>query len=385
MRKLNLKTNFINNNQSGQALVCGLLFLLISMFCGIYFLFFSEIFIRKYSNLEKEREYVLRQAANIANEINQLSINNQTIIASLGAAENAFSEAVEISLYIGFTQPYWETYKNLNNNISEITNQKFNEDVLSYSSKLDVKRIYNSLKNQSARGLFLAKSLSEKNKAIVEALPKEISKYFVRASNSDVFCFALETQKKYYQYPGFHHLPILEKLYHFYLEKKSCKIFQTQGLFGTLIPQMPLISSSESDDILSFSLFDNLLKNVEYGIWFVPISNAELFLSALFFELEKEIEVNSKFTVVYNYLSKIKYFSFLDLNKNEQLSTSYKKIRSRITHPNFICSYKRNKFGDFLNEFDFQKIRSCSLNSGQFIKSFFYPKWTPIISSEKDN
>lgn len=241
----------INECQRGQAFVSGIIFLLFTLLFSIYFLFMAEAYFRNYSNIEKARESILRKSSQVANLINQISINNQNIIASLGIAENAFAEAAEIGLYIGFSQPYWESYGILNQKvlIKDLTSP-LKEHTLSFSSRSTLKILYSSLQNQSARGLFLAKSLSEKNRKIIAKLPPKIAKNFIRSSNSDVFCFALETQKKYYQKPGFHHFPILENLYHFYLEKEGCKIKQTRGLFGVLNFTLPLLSSSEANDIL---------------------------------------------------------------------------------------------------------------------------------------
>lgn len=376
-------------NQSGQALVSGIVFLLFALLFSVYFLFMSESYIRNALNIEKARENTLKNSAHVANVINQISLNNQNIIAALAIAENAFVESAEIGLYVGFAQPYWETYglkqKTSTNTYLPATRAHFflKEEHLSNSSKETLEKLYSAFRNQSARGLFIAKSLSEKNKNLIAGLPPEISKNFMRSSNSDAFCFALETQKKYYQKPGFHDILILESLYHFYLEKEGCKIKQQGGIFGFLNLSLPLQTSSESDHILSYKDFDLILKNSQYGIWYVVPENSQNFLSSLKFQSENSVQENKKLTIISNFLAKIPYFQELNLNKKALLSGFSKKINSRITHPYFICSKDSKWNGDFLTENDFQNKANCSLSKGQFIKSFFYPKWTPLISSEE--
>lgn len=112
--------------------------------------------------------------------------------------------------------------------------------------------------------------------------------------------------------------------------------------------------------------------------------HAQFFLSSLLFQSRNFVEENNKFTVIAKYLVKIPYFHKLNFNEKTLFSRFSKKISSRITHPYFICSSKNNWSGDFLNENDFQNRTACPLSKGQFIKSFFYPKWTSIISSEEE-
>lgn len=110
-------------------------------------------------------------------------------------------------MYVGFSQPYWETYGVLNQKIPGSTAIIVSEKSLSESSKKNINFLYNSFQLKTGRSLFIAKSLSEKNKIIIRSLPKKIAKYFVRASNADTFCFALETQK-ILQISGFHNFPV---------------------------------------------------------------------------------------------------------------------------------------------------------------------------------
>jgi hypothetical protein len=131
--------------------------------------------------------------------------------------------------------------------------------------------------------------------------------------------------------------------------------------------------------------FDNILKNVSYGIWYVEPKNAHNFLDSLYFESQNMVSENKKFIVISNAISKIPYFSKLNINKKIYLSGFSKKIKSRITHSNFVCSNHSNWNGDFLTESDFKNANSCTFSKGQFIKSFFFPKWTPVISFEENN
>ncbi len=368
-----------NRDQEGQALVSGLILLVFTLFFSIYFLFMSETYSRNYSNIQKAREHALRESSKIANLINQITINNQLIIQSISVAENAYAEAAEIGLYIGFNQPYWESYGLLNQ-----INSSLNHFLLSDKSKNSLNLIYSSLLNKSARGLFLAKSLSEKNKKIIEKIPDQISRHFIQSSNAEVFCFSLESQNKYYQKPGFHDIPIYENLYHFYLEKKGCKLTQSRGLYGFLNSQLPLLFSSENDDILSYQSFNSILKNDFYGIWYVDPTQYKAFFNSLYFHSGSFVEENSKFTVISKYLSKIPFFQDIKLNQKEILSGFSKIINVRITHPYFYCQPNKNQFGDLIREEDFLKMDQCILNENYFIKSFFYPSWTSLITKEED-
>jgi len=368
-----------NKNQEGQALVSGLILLIFTLFFSIYFLFISESYSRNYSNIQKARESTLRESSKIANLINQITINNQLILQSISVAEDAYAEAAEIGLYVSFNQPYWESYGILNQK-----NFSLNHFLLSDKTKNSLNLIYSSLLNKSARGLFLAKSLSEKNKKIIEKIPNHISMHFIRSSNADVFCFSLESRNKYYQKPGFHNIPIYENLYHFYLEKKGCKLTQSRGLYGFFNSQLPLIFSNESDDILSYKSFNSILKNDFYGIWYVDPNKYKEFFNSLYFNSRSFVEENSKFTVISKNLSKITFFQDIKLNQKEIISGFSKIINARITHPYFYCQPNKNQFGDFIFEEDFLNIDQCALDKNYFIKSFFYPNWISLITKEVD-
>lgn len=348
MNNKNLKE--IDLRQSGQAFVSGIIFLLLTMLCSVYFLFMSESYFRNYSNIQKAREQILRESSSVANLINQLAMNNQLILQSISVAENAYAEAAEIGLYIGFTQPYWETYGALNLEKSFVSNS-----ILSKKSKSSLQLIYLNLRNKSARGLVLAKSLSKKNKKIVEKMPTKIAKYFSPSSNSEVFCFALESQKKYYQKPGFHQIPIYENLYHFYLEKEGCKLKHTRGLLGGINFRLPLLSSSGFNEVISYKSFDFILRNDTYGIWYVDRTQLKYFLLSLYFDSEEDVKENSKFTIITKYIAKLKYFKDIDINNKEILSGFSRNIKTRVIHPYFYCGNNKNNFGDFITEEDFME------------------------------
>ncbi|APJ04071.1 hypothetical protein [Silvanigrella aquatica] len=370
------------DNESGQALVTGLIFLIFTLLCSVYFLFFAEAYFKNYSQIQKVREQGLKKASLVAHALNQISMNNQNIIASLAVAQNAFAEAAEIGLYVGFTQPYWDTYGVLNK--KKTVKMKSKESYLSSVSSKNINILYTSLQNQTARGLFVAKSLHEKNKKIVALLPQELQSFFIPASNANTFCFALETQEKYYKKPGFHNIFLFEHLYRFYLEKENCVIKHVPKLFGSINVSFSLLSSSETNTILSYKNFDVMLKKEFYGIWYVNPKNSFEFLKSTLFYSVNSIEENPKFTVIAKFLDIIPFFKNLNLSDKTLLSGVSKKIKFRITHPYFICTQNNNWNGDFLKERDFENISQCSLSEGQFIKSFFYPKWTPLISQEEN-
>ena len=347
---------FFKNKQNGQALVSGIIFLIFTLLFSVFFLFMAESYFRNYSNIEKARQDTLKQSATVANKINQIAVNNQTIITALSFAQSAYAEAAKIGLYIGFAQPYWETYGIRNGKLPTEPLIITKEHSLSDKSTKAIKNVYKAYMLKSARGLYLAKSLSEKNKNIIAGLPPFIANKFMRSSNSDTFCYALETQSEFYR-KSKNSLPLklYNSLYNFYLEKDGCTLKHKKGILNGKIPfEITIFSSSEPDKIFSYKDFDNILKNVSYGIWYVEPKNAHNFLDSLYFESQNMVSENKKFIVISNAISKIPYFSKLNINKKIYLSGFSKKIKSRITHSNFVCSNHSNWNGDFLTESDFK-------------------------------
>lgn len=350
-----------NTNENGQVLVGGIVFLLISILFCAYFLYVCESFERKYSNEEKAKEEAIVQAAKIANMLDQISINNQSIIAAVITSQTAFAEAFELGIYTSYEQPYWKTYGSLT--------QKSNS--LEASSAV-IKKAYQSYALTAARGFFIAKSLSEKNKNLVAKMPKKISVYFKQSSNAQVHCFALETQRDRYQKPGFVNFPV-PKSYPFFLIKNECDVEHRVGkIRGKIQKGLPFLYSSESNEVLSYKKIDklNFLGNLsfqdnQYGIWFVNPSQQEPFFKALEFKIAKTIDTEKKYSIVDEYLSRVPFFKNINLASKKNLSAVLSDSKIYISHPNIACSENSN----------------CSSND--FLRAFFFPNWAALVKEQK--
>lgn len=365
------------NQENGQALVGGISFiLLVLLFCA-YLLYVCESFGRKYYNQEKATEDAIYDAAKVANIINQVSMNNQSIIASIITSQNAFAKAFELGLYTSYNQPYWETYGSLNQKKNALE-----------KSKDTLENAYRSYALTTARGFFIAKSLSEKNKKLVESLPKKISIYFTQSSNAQLHCFALEAQKNRYQSPGFINFQV-PKFYRYFLSKNGCGVHhKVDKVHRVAQKSMPVLYSTELDDVLSYDKIDDfsLSKNLNpthYGVWFVDPSYAPLFLDSLLFQTQNSVDVEKKYSIFEKFLSRIQFFSSIGLGNNKNLSAVLSKTKIRISHPDFICQKNKSRIGDFLTENDWKNIPYCNLSSENFLRSFFFPNWSPLVVEQE--
>jgi hypothetical protein len=366
------------NNQLGQTLVSGIIFLLLTLICVLYFLFISETYMRNQVNIQKNREELILKSSKIANILNEISVNNFNIISSLITFENAYAESFEIGSYFAFSQPYWKTYSLHKSKIGDEINY------INTDTKNGLNKIYSSFALQSARGLLLAKSLAEKNSQLVNSLPYEMSRLFVQSSNSFVFCLALESQTDLYNKPGIHNFSLLENLYSFYLQKDSCKIFRPQKNIIKSIAYFSFIQYHTSQDIIDYSKVSHDFNKHSYGIWYVPVVNTQEFFNELKFVSNKYVIANKKLTIVSDFLSKLYYFFELEILNSDFFNSFSKDSNVRITHPNFMCNKK------FFNEHDIKLIsdddflfsKDCNVNADSFLKSFFYPNWVGLISSE---
>jgi Na+-transporting methylmalonyl-CoA/oxaloacetate decarboxylase gamma subunit len=352
-----------NKNEKGQALVGGIVFLLISMLFCAYFIYVCESFARKYSNEEKAKEEVIVQAAKVANALDQISINNQSIIAAVVASQNAFAKAFELGIYVSYEQPYWKTYGSLTQKSNSLE-----------ASNAVIKKAYQAYALTAARGFFIAKSLSEKNKNLVARMPKKISSYFKQSSNAQVHCFALETQKDRYQKPGFVNFPV-PKSYPFFLIKNECGVEHRVGKIREKIQKgLPFLYSSESNEVLSYKKIDkfNFSENLnfqdnQYGIWFVNPSQQEQFFKALEFKMEKSVDTEKKYSVFDKYLSGIPFFKNINLASKKNLSAVLSHSKIYISHPNIACS----------------ENQKCSSN--EFLHAFFFPNWAALVTEKEIN
>jgi hypothetical protein len=83
-------------NENGQALVSGLIFIMIIIFFCIYFIHYSESMKRVYTNSQIAKTNIIQKSSTDANILNEISINNRIILSQLIAAQNSFIKSAQI-------------------------------------------------------------------------------------------------------------------------------------------------------------------------------------------------------------------------------------------------------------------------------------------------
>lgn len=348
--------------EDGQALVGGLILSLIVLLFASYFLYASESFFRLFSNAEKANSEIVVQTSTYANILNEISINNQNILAAITVSQNAFLKAYEYGLYVGFHQPYWETY-------SALKKQSSLSAGLSQDSQSSIEKVFGSYSLTTARGFFIAGALAEKNNVLLKKLPIKIRQYFIQSSNAQVNCFALAAESKYYTSPGILNLPIItKKMYHFYLQqetKNHCAIEHKISTLNKFIEySLPVLFSSEKDFILDYSQLGNSLTE-HYGILYVDYKQRINFINSVQFTTKNKVsDYENGFSIIEKFLSKTKFFSELPLGEDKKLLKSPLKNNFMITHP---LIYPYNQAPRF-------RVVDDESNE-QFLKAFFTPNW----------
>lgn len=372
--------NHRSNRESGQALLTGLFFLIFTLLFFSYFIYFSESVERFYQNHEVAKLQALKDSTQIANALNQIAINNQNIVTAIAEAQNAFTAATELGLQLSYHQPYWETHSIF----QKTTRKDLFSNTLSEKTKKFLEENYSSYALASARGFFIAKSLSEKNSRILKSIPKNIAQFFSHTTNAQVHCLALSTQAKYYYPNGMTPLP--PSLYNFYLAQKDCQISHPRSFDFLPVPKnLPFFTSGEGNNILSYQKIDVFmphLSDIQYGIYYVPPKNSQPFILSLKKEVKTSTQsIKKTYNIVENYLFEIPFFNDLKKQKNS-ISNFYPSQNAsivRISHPNLICENGH----PFLAEEDWEKIEICYLNVNYFLKAFFSPKWTSFLTFQE--
>ncbi|MES2616187.1 MAG: hypothetical protein V4591_12330 [Bdellovibrionota bacterium] len=338
-----------NKQQSGQALIGGLILIVFVLIFSSYFLSVSESYLRLFSNSEQANSEIVQETSHYANILNEISINNQNIIAALTVSQDALLRGLESGVNIAFHQPYWLTYSALKNN----------KNTLDTNTKNIISRLFSSYSLSSARGFFIAKSLAKKNNTLLKKFPLQIQQYFIQSPNSQVLCFTLQARKKYYNSPGILGLPP-SAFYHFNMnieEKNNCAIENRINTLNKILEKsLVMLYSSEKDRILDYSQLDNLssYKDNQYGILYVDPKQKDNFINSMSFTSSDTISSpEKKFQLIEKTLSKMNFFKDMNLNKEENLKKSPLINEFIITH----------------------KFISGSVSNEQFLKSFFYPNW----------
>lgn len=374
---LSYRRKTIFNSQSGQMLVSSIFFLGFLSFFLIFFLFISEAYIRNYSNVNIARNEVLKQNTQLANILNEISINNRLVIISLSVAESAFLQASELGLYIAYAQPYWKTYSTF----QKSKNEAMFDSYLSDESMHKIQDQFLFLQEKSARGLYYAKSLVQKNKKLLNQLPFEIAKYFNFSSNAASFCIALKSLDHLFANSGNFSFPILEKSYPFLFHRKNCTLLHKRNGFMQFSDKIPILSTNISDEFLILEKLKVDKSKIDYGVLYVPFDHVNDFLNNLSFFAKKEIEYQKNYAVIFNYIKKIFEFdSVFGLN----LKLYSKIINVKVTHPNVECQEKNRKIVGNLMSNNLKQKSACIPSRNNFLFSFFLPHWIALISSEKD-
>jgi hypothetical protein len=366
------------NGESGQALVTGMFFIVFTLlFCG-YFLYVSESYFHFFSNEEQASHEVVFKASAIANALNEIAINNQNILASVAAAQDAPLRALERGYQLSYSQPYWETgnpFKSLNirNVITQIADNyqegrsllagvKFMKLEPSRSNKNLINMLFKVHATTSARGFIVAKALAERNKELVKSLPQPLKKLFVQVSNAQVHCFALQAQNQHYSNPGILNLVnftipyVNAHLYAYHMEIGSgCAVYHETT---NVMYQHNKIS------LLNYKDIDTGVEGQapQYGIYLVPLENKSSFLKELSFSSETRVgKVDEKFVQIRTYLATIPYFKDVNLDSDEDLKRAPLVSQFQMRHPLLECSQEGEK--------------ECSPSDNNFLKSFLRPNW----------
>ncbi len=365
------------SQQSGQVLVSSLVLLFFLLMLLMFFFFVTESYLRNYSNINIARNEILKEKNEIANILNELSINNYLIVQSLSIAQKAFLQASELSLYQSFTQPYWKTHSTFEKSKEE----KSFDNYLSEETKKDVRMNFMELQKKSARGLSFSKALVERNKILLNKLPKNISQYFIFSTNKSSFCISLEIIDSQLNRPGFFYFPPLEFFYPFYFKQKDCKVMHKTKRILNFNRKINFLSYQHEDE---FFILDNLLlssKNIDYGILYVPYKNSKFFLKNLLSLAPKNVIYKNNYSVFYKYINNI--FGGYFLSKST-LNKYSRDIYSRIIHPNLSCPLNLRDNLDMLADLQNYIVSNCTLKENDFLFSFFLPHWAAVIELEKD-
>ena len=371
--------NIYNNKnlscQTGQILFSSLFLIIFSLIMSIFFLFIAECYIRNYSNVNNARNIVLSERTEIANILNEISINNYLIFHAVKFAEYSFLQASELSMYNSYSQKYWETFKKINN-------ERVFANYFDNSSEKNIKLNFETFKLSSARNLSIAKSLTFKNIILFNKLPKKISSQFKFSGNNTTFCLALNSSHEIFTKPGLFSFPILESFYSFHFERNACEITHRRINYTFFLPKLPSLPSLTfaAQDKFLFLEKNSISSKLHYSLLYVPYANKENFLVALESESPKNVAYQNGYTVFFNLVMKS-----LNIHLDKKILADYSKtIYATVIHPNYYCNEKFSAIIFTGNNFKNRNNLQCFIGKNDFLFSFFLPNWAATISFEKD-
>ncbi len=330
------------NKESGQALFGGIFFILLVMLISWYFIFIVKSIKTFYSDTLTSRFEMLKTASEYAQIFNQISINNQNIVASIMSVQVAYIKGVEFAIGVSYEQPYWETYQNLKN-----TSEK---GPLSKGSATSIETKFKLLELKSSQGFMVAKALAHENELLIKKLPNEIRVLLSQSTNNEIHTIALEALSIQLQ-PSHYTSHVFPSVYKFGLYKNGTQLEHKRSALNKIMSTaLPILTTNEDNFVVDFTKIDSYSgKNFsfKYGITYVKPEIAPLFFLAL---------------------------------KSKSISTL--KSTVRIIHPLFSCdSVEKHKTGgDFIVEKDW--FSPCEISKSKFLQAFFKPFWTAIITEQ---
>lgn len=362
------------NQESGQILISGMLFVVGLILFFAYLMNAVELGKIPYSHYEESRQNSVQEAARIANILNKISYNNVMIMSGILTAQKAFSIQFEHGIYQAYTQPYWETYsvyKKGNGWFKALTPGTV--EGIGYDREL-----YNM---NAQRGLVFAKALSEENDALIDLLPSQIGKYFVNSGPGAAHCLALNLAQEYYDDPGVDPIELRYITPDAHLVKNNCQLWRS--FWGRKFQ-------------IDYNVIFGLQRRVDgdyerYGIAHVPHEKSLFFLRDLYsrdlnrrddltlveYDKKNFIFSDEIFSSIFFYDSKIFEEGWTD-SFGEKTAYVKQDILSRISNPYLVCNGRSDKYGSFLEEEDFSK--SCVLDADKFYRAFFSLQWSPIVT-----
>jgi len=147
------------NMQQGQALVPGLLVLAVAAIFGWYIMQNGRAAGTAVSNRVENRLQSIRECQNKAHILNEISLANIAILASLSQAANAFAEAAQWNFNATVTRPWWKRESD------------------SEEMELD-KKIFDALSERTTSALHTARSLTQQNREHAAELARKESLLF---------------------------------------------------------------------------------------------------------------------------------------------------------------------------------------------------------------
>jgi len=344
--------------ESGQALVSGIVFIMIVLFFCIYFVHYTESIKRVYTNTQIAKDDLIQKSSEKSNIINEISINNRIILSQIISAQRAFIESTQMGLYMSYTQPYWDTYSQ---SFSFSDNSK-EKHLLSSKSRQNIEESYHALSLTTARNYFIAASASARNRGLIKKLESHIQSYFIEVDHAQIHCAAFEYLKKENLLKDKIIIPVVSRLYQFNFNAEKCTLLhKVGGVYQLVNKALPFLSKHDKSEVISFEDIAHTKYFSQYplGLFIVPEKLRFSFLKSLKMKTQSTVQNKNHDSIFTKFLIKIKF-----LNSSIPTEKDYGHVlhtyESRIIHP-------------FTEE-----------PTHIFEESFFSPQWASVIIIKDD-